>query len=81
MRYKTRPIELEAHKYSGDQESLPDWARTMIELGQESLVVETSEGQRQCEVGDYLIRTGDGKQAVRIASIFDSIFEPVGSPK
>ena len=73
MRYKTRPIELEAHKSSGDQEFLPDWARAMIASGQESLVVESSEGQRQCEVGDYLIRTDDGKQVVMITSIFESI--------
>jgi len=77
MRFKTRAIELEAVKYEGA--AIPDFAKRIGEPSQSGggLLVETDEGQRQCNLGDYFVLTDDGQFLVRSGAIFETIFEAV----
>lgn len=77
MRYKTKAIELEAVRYDGS--NIPEFLSDRIALNkaEEPLMVETDEGQRQCNHGDYFVLTDTGQVLVRGGAIFETIFEPV----
>jgi len=77
MRYRTKPIELEAVKYDG--KTIPDFARGKTVSGavEPALKVDTDEGERICGEGDYFVLTDDGQLLVRGGGIFEAIFEPV----
>ncbi|MDH5452589.1 MAG: hypothetical protein OEX14_04470 [Paracoccaceae bacterium] len=77
MRFKTRAIELEAVKYDGG--NIPDFAEDRISANRSDalLTVETDEGERQCNLGDYFVLTDAGQVLVRAGAIFEAIFEPV----
>jgi hypothetical protein len=77
MRYRTKPIQLEAVKYDGRR--VPDFARgrTRHHADEPGLRVETDEGERICRDGDYFVLTDAGQLLVRGGSIFEAIFEPL----
>jgi hypothetical protein len=77
MRFKTKAIELEAVKYDG--ENIPDFAKERIAVGQAnpSLIVDTDEGERHCDLGDYFVLTDADQILVRNGAIFEAVFEPV----
>ncbi len=77
MRFRTRPIELEAVKFDGS--NVPDFAMGLATAPAAGipLTVRTSEGERQCALGDYFVRTDGGQVLVRGGAIFETIFEPV----
>ena len=77
MRYRTKPIQLEAIKYDG--KTIPDFARgrALPQAGEPSLKVDTDEGERICRDGDYFVFTDNGQLLVRGGAIFEAIFEPL----
>ncbi|NND43129.1 MAG: hypothetical protein HKO04_13745 [Silicimonas sp.] len=77
MRYRTKPIQLEAVRYDG--KNVPDFARarTSPHAGEPALNVDTDEGERICRNGDYFVLTAGGQLLVRGGSIFEAIFEPL----
>lgn len=76
MRFKTKPIELEAVKYDGD--SIPDFAQDHISAtdSADAVLVDTHEGQRTCSIGDYFVLTDAGQLLVRNGGVFEAVFEP-----
>ncbi len=77
MRFRTKAIELEAVKFDGT--AVPDFARSLTTdpAAGTPLTVRTSEGERQCGVGDHFVLTDGGQVLVRGGAIFEAIFEPV----
>ena len=77
MRFKTKAIELEAVKYDGKE--IPNFAKDRVSVGQAdaAVIVDTHEGARQCEPGDYFVLTDAGQVLVRNGAIFEAVFEPV----
>jgi hypothetical protein len=77
VRYKTKAIELEAVKFDGS--NIPGFAveRITSTMSNDALTVETDEGQRLCNLGDYFVLTNAGQVLVRGGAIFETIFEPV----
>jgi len=77
MRYKTKPIQLEAVRYDG--KGVPEFAqgKTSPKTGEPTLKVNTDEGERICRVGDYLVLTDRGQLLVRGGEIFEAVFEPL----
>lgn len=76
MRFKTKPIELEAVKHVGNK--IPKFVQKRIvetELN-DTLVIDTDEGERHCKIGDYFVLTDAGQVLVRSGGIFEAIFEP-----
>lgn len=76
MRFKTKPIELEAVKYDG--QDVPEFAEGRIVSSQPdgAIMLATDEGERSCSSGDYLILTDSGQVLVRAGAIFETVFEP-----
>jgi hypothetical protein len=77
MRYKTKAIELEAVKFDGS--NIPEFAMARIVSNNAAagLIVQTDEGERQCNLGDYFVLTVGGQVLIRGGAIFETIFEPV----
>jgi hypothetical protein len=77
MRYRTKPIQLEAVKYEG--KAIPEFAqgRTTPRSGEQAVNVDTDEGERVCRNGDYFVMTDGGQLLVRGGTIFEAIFEPL----
>ena len=75
MRYKTKPIQLEAVKYDG--KAVPEFAqgKTSLQAGEPTVKINTDEGEGICRVGDYLVLTDRGQLLVRGGEIFEAIFE------
>ncbi len=73
MRYRTKPIQLEAVKYDG--RAIPDFARgkTSSRSGEQALDVDTDEGERVCRDSDYFVLT-DGGQSGNSLNV--GFFEP-----
>lgn len=77
MRFKTKAIELEAVKSDG--ETIPEFAANRVISNQaySAVTVDTDEGERQCNLGDYFVLTDAGQVLVRAGAIFEAVFEPV----
>lgn len=60
MKYKTKPVEIEAMEYTGDNGGgIINWAnsgsREVIDTG-EHLVIKTLEGDMTASIGDFIIK-------------------------
>jgi len=77
MRFKTRPIELEAVKNDG--KNIPEFIVERVVSNQAggAVLVKTDEGERQCNPGDYFVLADAGQVLVRSGAIFETIFEPI----
>jgi len=77
MRFKTRPIELEAVKNDG--KNIPEFIVERVVSNQAggAVLVKTDEGERQCNPGDYFVLADSGQVLVRSGAIFETIFEPI----
>lgn len=77
MRFKTRAIELEAVKNDG--KTIPEFVKARVVSNQAGgpVVVDTDEGERPCNPGDYFVQTDAGQVLVRSGAIFEAIFERV----
>ncbi len=74
MRYRTKPAEVEAAKFGG--QSIPEFAMGSSALGENgtTLLVKTHEGERVCNVGDYLVLSDNGQLLVRERALFETYF-------
>ncbi len=77
---RIKPIELEAVKYDGIEIPVFAQGKTVPDAIEQALRVNTDEGERVCEKGDYFVLTDNGQLLVRGGGIFETIFEPVGKP-
>jgi hypothetical protein len=75
MRFKTKAIELEAVKNDG--KTVPEFIKGHVVSNQAggSVLVETEEGERECNPGDYFVLTDAGQVLVRAGAIFEAVFE------
>lgn len=65
MRYRKRPIEVEAVRWTGENiaeiADFTDGHRSVVyDHSSHSLFATTSEGQRRCASGDWLVKLDDG---------------------
>lgn len=75
MKYRKKPIEVEAFRY-GDE--IPEWAQDKIECimpGQ--LIVRTLEGDMLIQLGDYIIKGIKGEIYSCKADIFNLTYEEI----
>lgn len=84
MKYRKKPVVIEAVTWNGKYTSpgeWPDWFNeamnggTMMVLASRRLVIETLEGAHHAEVGDKIIRGVAGELYPCKPAIFDAIYE------
>ena len=87
MKYRKKPVEVEAFQYDGDMVNrdglryVPDWAflalgnGTMYYEGQGELYIKTLEGDHHVSVGDYIIQGVAGELYPCKPDIFDATYE------
>ena len=91
MKYKKRPVEVEAFQYDGDLVSnsgkyyVPAWAISAYEDGtiyfveDGEMFIRTLEGDHHASVGDYIIKGVKGELYPCKPDIFSLTYEPVES--
>lgn len=91
MKYRKKPVEVEAFRYDGDlmgadgKYYVPGWAEkaykdgVMYCVGCGDLCIKTLEGEHHVSVGDYIIR-GVGEIYPCKPDIFEVTYEPVLKP-
>lgn len=89
MRYRKKPVEIEAFQYDGDMiysdgtPYAPDWALKALEngvlyyQGQGELYIKTLEGDHHASTGDYIIRGVAGELYPCKPDIFAKTYEAV----
>lgn len=93
MRYRKKPVEIEAFKYDGDLKNVfgeyyvPKWAIEAYEKGimhyaskfddLPELFIDTLEGTHHVSVGDYVIRGVKGELYPCKPDIFEATYEAV----
>lgn len=89
MKYRQKTAVIEAFKWTGDQDQTEDpiWiveairANTVrfgyLEDHSVVLLIDTPEGTRRANQGDYVIRGANGKIVPCAASIFEATYEAV----
>lgn len=88
MKYRKKPVEIEAFQYDGDIvyspdiPCVPDWAfaalgdGTMYYEGQGELYIKTLEGDHHVSPGDYIIRGVQDELYACKPDIFEQTYEP-----
>lgn len=88
MKYRKKPVVVEAFKYDGDLLDssghfyVPDWAvrayehRELFFKGQAQLFIHTLEGDMEAQVGDYIIKGIKGEIYPCKPDIFEKSYEP-----
>lgn len=93
MKYKKKPVIIEAFQYDGDLKDsngmyyVPDWAIRAISEGvmyyaplkknPSELFIKTLEGTHHCSVGDYIIQGVNGELYPCKPDIFEKTYEVV----
>lgn len=91
MKYKNKPVVIEAFKYDGDLKGadgkwyVPDWAVMAFESGEIyygieepwELYIKTLEGIHHVSVGDYIIKCVQGEFYPCKPDIFEQTYEVV----
>lgn len=88
MKYKKKPVEIEAFQYDGDlidsdgHYYVPSWAMDAHKHGvlcfeQGEMYVKTLEGKMHVKVGNYVIQGVNGELYSCDSEIFDKTYEPV----
>lgn len=85
MKFRKKPVVIEAHKWDGNYASLCDWVKTCSEesypqtfkLGVKGLKILTLEGEMRCEEGDYIICGVQGEFYPCKPDIFEATYEGV----
>ena len=90
MKYRKKPVEIEAIKYVGGTafsgvfaEEIPDWLREAFKNNtmhwvKDELYIKTLEGDHRVSDGDYVIRGVKGELYPCKPDIFEMTYEPVG---
>lgn len=84
MKYRKKPVVIEAFQYNGDLNNAPDWAKREYEKGvlfhnyfNTGLFVCTLEGDHHVSVGDFIIKGVQGKLYPCKPDIFEQTYELV----
>ena len=86
MKYRKKPVEIEAFKYDGDFRAwdgssyVPDWAvdaweDDILRFRQSELYIRTLEGEMHASVGDYIIKGVQGEIYACKPDIFEATYE------
>lgn len=76
MKFRKRPVEIDAIQWRGVADALPDWAMGRISFGEGgNLYVATLEGVMRAEVGDWIIRGIKGEVYPCAPDIFARTYE------
>lgn len=80
QRYISRPVQIEAIKWTGDLDKVPDrWrleGRLVIDEHGD-LIVDTLEGPARCRVGSYIVRGTAGEYYPVRGDIFENKYAEV----
>ena len=88
MKYRKKPVVIEAFKYDGDMicndgtPYAPEWAMTALEQGTlfyrdaGELYINTLEGEHHVSIGDYIIQGVMGELYPCKPDIFELTYEP-----
>ncbi len=89
MKYRKKPVEIEAFKWTGgiDQVEDPEWIEEAVKDGVVSfreegspkvhMLIDTLEGVMTAQVGDYIIKGVHGELYPCKPDIFEETYEPV----
>lgn len=89
MKYRKKPVEADAFKWTGDiyQEEDPVWIVDAIERGDvriicagspvSCMVIKTLEGEAAAKLGDYIIRGAAGEIYPCKPEIFEATYERI----
>lgn len=85
MRYRKKPVVVEAIQFQDDADTLVaineelglDPTIGTYELGRPQIVIETLEGEMRAEVGDYIIKGVKGEFYPCKPDIFEATYERV----
>lgn len=89
MKYRKKPVEIEAFQYTKDLTNAPKWAKEALEKdimfygnsylkGKHQLFIRTLEGNQHVSTNDYIIKGIKGELYPCKPDIFEAIYEPVG---
>lgn len=96
MKYRKKPVEIEAFNYNGDitdkegKHNIPDWALKAFESGElvfdnsnepGALYVRTLEGDMLVNVGDYIVQGIHEELYAVKPEIFKRTYEEVDAPR
>lgn len=84
MKFRKKPVVIEAHKWDGNVKSFFDWInsfddKSMSSIGMDdgSLSIGTLEGRMQASLGDWIIRGVEGEFYPCKPDIFEKTYEAV----
>ena len=81
MKFKKKPVIIEAHKWTGDAEALleafPEGHDIFIFHNKVTLVIPTLEGLHTANVGDWVIKGVQGEFYPCKPDIFEQTYEPI----
>ena len=82
MRYKQKPLTVEAFRYEGNTDNFPKWAmvalsnRVLKYLGKELYVI-TLDGRTRVAVGDYIVKGAEHEIFPGNADKFERTYDEV----
>lgn len=74
--FMTKPVQVEAVQWdSRTPGKLPDWARDHVTEGPTIALLDTFQGRRQIEPGDWVVRDSEGALSSVPKAVFGTIYE------
>lgn len=78
MKYRKKPVIIEAVQWNGRNEiDISNFIGGNLEMGDESLFIQTLEGKMETSVGDYIIKGVHGEFYPCKPDIFEETYESV----
>ena len=80
MKFREKPVVIEAELYDGSKESIAKVLRLgdSIMLFKDHLIIKTLEGNHHADLGDWIIKGVKGELYHCKPDIFEQTYEPVG---
>ena len=80
MKFRKKPVVIEAVLYDGSKESIASVLRlgTGIGLFPDCLTIKTLEGTHRANIGDWIIKGVKGELYPCKPDIFEQTYEPIG---
>ncbi|WP_050607254.1 hypothetical protein [Clostridium niameyense] len=79
MKYRKKPVEVEAFKYKIDK--VPKWFKNQIDRliieNERNCIIKTLDGDMAANYGDYIIKGVNGEFYPRKPDIFEKTYEKV----